>query len=314
MDSQITGAAFMIQRSYGHIPVDSERLKDPAVAAAASKMHCIKTSGGFLGDVTGLGKTDETMLAVSYNALYGEHADGHKPHLITMPNGAVFSQWQNKIWSDYQDLQLIISNDERPSEAKFQDCWVSSTAMREAPASLKNWPQILRYTFDPKDPRASKVVILTPYNSHVARTVAVQWVDKNHADRKNALALPYRNTKFRKTLENERKARKTDLRYQEPIFTSKWKDVFESVWLDEGHRIRHAMTKTNASILLLNCKIAWNITATPTINSSFVSTLCTLMILLQIDLGDDTLADYLYPIGYTRWDTHSLANREGPTV
>ncbi|KAL8976770.1 MAG: hypothetical protein Q9205_007295 [Flavoplaca limonia] len=269
LDSQITGAAFMIARSHGGVPVAKDRLNDPAVAAAAAALECIKTSGGFLSDVTGLGKTDETMLAVSYNALYGDHSAGHKPHLITVPNGAVFSQWQHKIWSDYRDLQLIISNDERPSEAKFQECWVSSTAMREAPASLKNWPESLRYIFDPKDPRASRVVILTPYDSHVARTVAIKWVDKSHPDRKNALALPYRSARSRKKLEKERKARQKELEFQEPVFTSKWKDVFESVWLDEGHRIRHAMTKTNASILLLNCKIAWSITATPNINSSF---------------------------------------------
>ncbi|KAL8646788.1 MAG: hypothetical protein Q9210_005932 [Variospora velana] len=271
LDSQITAAAFIIQRTYGGIPVPEERRVIPEVAVALDALKSIKTSGGFLADVTGLGKTDEALLALSWCAVYGDHSHGHRPHLITTPNGAVFAQWAEKIWQDYRDVQLIISNDERPSDQKYQDCWVSSTAMREAPADLRNWPEHLRYIFDPADPRASRAVILTPYDSHMARTVGLVWVDKDSAERKEALALPDQTFKSRKKLRQEKKARAKELYHQEPIFVSRWKGIFEFVWLDEGHRIRHAITKTHASILLLEARTHWLITATIQINSSFVS-------------------------------------------
>ena len=58
-----------------------------------------------------------------------------------------------------------------------------------------------------------------------------------------------------------------------PIFISKWKGVFSTVMLDEGHEVRHVMTRLHASILLLQAPINWFLTATPIVNSAFVSPL-----------------------------------------
>ncbi|KAL8834745.1 MAG: hypothetical protein Q9170_003622 [Blastenia crenularia] len=269
LDSQVTGATFILQRMYGTIPVGKDRSKLQDVARAVMQLESIRTCGGFLADITGLGKTDESLLALSWSAVYGDHTDGHRPHLAVVPNGTVFNQWQEKIWNDYRDLTLIVSNDNKPSDHRFAENWVSSTAMREAPDTLRNWPSHLKYIFDKTDPRSSKVVILTPYDSHATRTIALDWVDKKDPKRTEALALPDHNSDSRERIKRERTKRPEVLQSQEPIFRSKWKGIFECIWLDEGHKIRHAITRINASILLLDAPFLWVLTATPVINSSY---------------------------------------------
>ena len=60
-------------------------------------------------DVTGLGKTDTALRFASQYALYADHTDGHRPILSTISNGAVFSQWVEKIFQDYQDLEQVMT-------------------------------------------------------------------------------------------------------------------------------------------------------------------------------------------------------------
>ena len=166
LDSQVNSIAFMLQRSTGGIPVSEERARDPKVASACRSLDSVCTFGGYLVDVTGMGKTDTALGFASQYALYGkhvDHSDGHRPILITTPNGAVFSKWVEKIFHHYLDLTLVISNDDRPSDAKFLKNWVSSTAMREAPHKLDNWPDHLRYVFNTNDPRASKKKVYTVF-------------------------------------------------------------------------------------------------------------------------------------------------------
>ena len=119
LDSQVTGAAFMLQRIYGQVPVDTERAKDPEVTIASNKLKSVKTDGGYLVDVTGFGKTDTACLFLCQHALYGDHSAGHRPALIVVPNGVVFSQWQGKLFDKFPDLTLIVSNDEKPSKTKY---------------------------------------------------------------------------------------------------------------------------------------------------------------------------------------------------
>ena len=83
----------MLQRTYGYVPIDPVRLNDPMTSDASEVLKSIKTSGGFLVHVTGLGKTDTACLFASQSALYASDANGHKPTLIVVPNGAVFAQW-----------------------------------------------------------------------------------------------------------------------------------------------------------------------------------------------------------------------------
>ncbi len=232
LDSQVTAAAFILQRTFGVIPIDQERRKDKAVRDAATRLQSVRTRGGIVADVTGLGKTDESLLALSYLALYGEHSGReHRPHLLAVPNGPVLGQWADKIFEQYGDLDLIISSDERPTRSRYEEHWVSATAMREAPTSVRNWPSHLHYVFNLEDRRASRTVILTPYDSHAARTLDEVWVDKGSEARQNVLAVPDCTTKNRKRVMKERRQRKNELQNQEPIFSSKWRGRFESVWL-----------------------------------------------------------------------------------
>ena len=143
--------------------------------------------------------------------------------------------------------------------------------MRETPSKLDNWPADLKYVFEQNNPKASRTVILTPYDSHSARTVGIEWVHKSDPVRKNALTLP--NTKSR-SKKKKRNAMREQERTEdaEPVFVSKWKGIFDLVLLDEGHKVRHVMTKIHASILLLEAATHWFLTATPIINSAYVST------------------------------------------
>lgn len=269
LDSQINAIAFMLQRSTGGIPVSEERAQDPEVASACLSLESVCTFGGYLVDVTGMGKTDTALGFASQYALYGRyanHSDGHRPMLITTPNGAVFSQWVDKIFHNYQDLTLIISNDDKPSDAKFLKNWVSSTAMREAPHKLDNWPDHLRYVFNINDSRASKVVIISPFDSHSARTMDVTY-RKPYAVPTEKVAG--RRRRARRAVASRTKAHK-DHQGEVPVFTTKWKGRFSVVICDEGHRVRHVMTKIHASIQQLGAKIYWFFTATPVMNTLMV--------------------------------------------
>ena len=148
LDTQITGAASMLQMSNGCIPIAAERAQDPGVAKAYDSLKSVKTYGGYLVDVTGFGKIETALLFACQQALYADHSSGHRPQLVVAPNGAVLNQWQKQIADFFGDVSLIISNDDRPSEARFLHNWVSSTAMREAPNKLDNWPVHLRYVWD----------------------------------------------------------------------------------------------------------------------------------------------------------------------
>lgn len=175
LDSQINGAAFMLQRSLGKIPVSAERGKDAQIADAVESLESVRTYGGYLGDGTGFGKTMTALLFASYFAKYADHSNGHRPMIIITPNGAVFGQWIDVMWRRSKDLTVIISNDDKPPNTRYLKHWVSSTAMREAPKSMNNWPEHLQYVFDPNDPRASKTVFVTPYDTHKDRTIETTW-------------------------------------------------------------------------------------------------------------------------------------------
>ena len=119
LDSQITGFTFMIQRSMGGVPVPDGKENDPDVLAAVQRLKSIRTLEGYLFDGTGFGKTITALAFTSLYALYGDHSDGHRPILIVVPNGAVFSQWVDAIWEHFCNLRVIISNDDKPSDSKF---------------------------------------------------------------------------------------------------------------------------------------------------------------------------------------------------
>ncbi len=44
------------------------------------------------------------------------------------------------------------------------------------------------------------------------------------------------------------------------------------VLVDEGHKVRHVLTKIHSSLAQLEAKINWFLTATPVMNTAFVGT------------------------------------------
>jgi hypothetical protein len=107
----------------------------------------------------------------------------------------------------FADLLLIVAHGEKP-EPKYAELWVSSTAMKQAPKNRKHWPDKFNYIFDPNDSKASKTVMLSTYDTFASRTIIT-------------------------TME------KRDKKKDRKRYVSKWNGVFNMVFLDEGHKLRH---------------------------------------------------------------------------
>jgi SNF2 family DNA or RNA helicase len=111
--------------------------------------------------------------------------------------------------------------------------------MTQAPEKLSHWPKNLCYVFDTSNPQSAKTILLSTYDTFASRTL---------------------NTVFEK-----REGKKDRKRYM-----SKWKNIFNVVILDEGHKLRHPWTKIYAAVKGLMAEIHWFLTATPVVNSSVV--------------------------------------------
>ncbi|MCJ1387691.1 hypothetical protein MMC18_000534 [Xylographa bjoerkii] len=98
LDSQINGAAYMLQRTHGTIPVPSAHSNNSVTAAAIRQLKSVKTFGGVIVDEPGFGKTPLALLFASYHALFASHMDetgaaSHRPMLLVVLPSAVISPW-----------------------------------------------------------------------------------------------------------------------------------------------------------------------------------------------------------------------------
>lgn len=232
LDTQITGAVFMLQRTFGSIPLPSDSTDE--VHKAAGSLTGPRTHGGIITDTMGLGKTFLALLFVNYCAVHGTPLV-NKPTLILAPNGVVLGQWLDAIYQFFPDLAIILVHSEKPTDAKFANCWVPVHAMRQSPQDLRSWPKHLTYIFDVDDRNAARAVVLSTYDTFASRTVATTTV----------------------------RGRK--------IFKSRWQDKIGAAIFDEGHRLRHRTTRAYAAVRELNADSHWFLTATPVVNSSHVS-------------------------------------------
>lgn len=244
LDNQINGAVFMIQRSCGIIPVNRERTSVITVICAAEELESVRTFGSLVVDIMGFGKTLTELLFLAYYALCAAQdvipsQTEHRPALCVAPSGIVLHQWQKAI-AQFPTLISIIAHGEKSSNPKFANNWVSATAMREAPASLKHWPPHLRYIFDKTNLATSSVVTLSSYETFSTRTVSVH----------------IRRTKSKK---------------EKKTYESKWTNRFDVIILDEGHKLRHPGTKTYANIKALSADVHWFLIVTSIINNSLVA-------------------------------------------
>lgn len=258
LDTQINGAAFMLQRTHGYIPVAREWAEKSEVAAALEILKSVKTYGGIVADIPGLGKTATALLYMCLDALYATHVNekgqvDHRPFLLLVPSGPVFNQWLQLITKHFNDLHLIISVGSRAPEPRFDRMWISSTAMQEAPHTLNRWPQHLKYVFDHQDPKASRTVILSTYDTHAERSI---------------------KTTFRKPKIGESHLvhwMESEKKFVVPVYSSHLENVLRAVILDEGHRARNPLTKLHQSVAQLRSPVHWFLTATPIINDNLVS-------------------------------------------
>lgn len=235
LDSQVTGAVYMVQKTYGGFPeLDDDRGR----CDAAKKLESLATFGGIIVDTMGLGKTYLALLYLNLMAVHGRR-DSHRPSLILTPSGIVLSQWAIAISKSFPDLNLIVAHGGKPTSLKYANAWVSGKAMEMAPTNLSKWPRALRYVFDKTDPRASRTVILSSYETFASRTLTTILEQ-----------IPGRKDKT--------------------IYRSNWNGVFECAILDEGHKLRHPWTKTYAAVKGLSVDTHWFLTATPVVNSSLV--------------------------------------------
>lgn len=85
LDSQVTVLHSYVSEAMG----TPARKDDPEVVKACISLQSVKTSGGFLVDVTGFGITDTACLFLSQHAVYADHSSGHRPMVIVVPNGAL---------------------------------------------------------------------------------------------------------------------------------------------------------------------------------------------------------------------------------
>ena len=88
--------------------------------------------------------------------------------------------------------------------------------------------------FDEDDPAASRIILLSTYDTFANRTTAI--IEKSGTKKKT--------------------------------YTLTWKGVFDTVVLDEGHKLRHPWTRAYARVKGLEARHHWFLTATPVVNNS----------------------------------------------
>jgi hypothetical protein len=105
---------------------------------------------------------------------------------------------------------------------------------------LTLWPTHLKYIFDTTDPKASRTVFISTYD-----TMSERCLDD------------------RAEIDKETGKEKT-------VIFNKWAGVFRIIAMDEGHRLRHPGTRGAKMIKTFQAEVFWFITATPTVNSPLV--------------------------------------------
>ena len=124
---------------------------------------------------------------------------------------------------------------------KFANAWVLAYAMTLAAGDHWLWPSHLCYIFDTADPKASRAVVLSTYDTFVQRTIITTWKPK----------VEYKPLK--------------------KTYVSKWANVIGTAILDKRHKLCHQTTQLYVAVKLLAADSHWFLTATPIVNSFFVN-------------------------------------------
>lgn len=129
LDSQVTGAVYMIQKTFGHWPY-------PIDESIAQGLRCLATHGRFIVNTMGLGKTFFALFYLNILAVHGPFVAPFQPTLILAPSDVVLHQWLEAIYRFFPDLKIIVTHGHKPIESKYADLLVSALAIRKAPEDL----------------------------------------------------------------------------------------------------------------------------------------------------------------------------------
>ncbi|ELR07912.1 hypothetical protein GMDG_08560 [Pseudogymnoascus destructans 20631-21] len=233
---QVTGFLWMILKAYGytHAPTKEGQLQ-------ADELQTARTYGGVLVDNMGLGKTYTSCLYLEWVIQFftPETPGNYRPHLILAPAGPVIEQWRLDITKNFKGINLILAYGDSPPDGASSLRWISSKAMRSHPHSPKKFPAGLRFIFDQNNRMAAKTVILTSYDTLAART-----------------------------LQKPRRQPGDTTQFKPSEWIGRWKGVFHTVIMDEGHKVRNPLTNIHVAVARLNARHHWFITGTPIQNQS----------------------------------------------
>ena len=124
---------------------------------------------------------------------------------------------------------------------KFANAWVLAYAMILAAGDHRLWPSHFCYISDTADPRVSRAVVLSTYDTFARQTIITIW--------------------------------KLKAEYKPPkkTYVLKWANVIGTAILDKKHKLCHQTTQLYAAVKLLAADLHWFLTATPIVNSFFVT-------------------------------------------
>jgi SNF2 family DNA or RNA helicase len=254
---QVTGAVFILLCLYGTIPLPTEHANEPAVVACLNSLKRLQTFGCIVADTTGLGKTKETLLALSFSIRFQDEQDDtgksiYKPSLIAVPSQLVM-QWVKEIRTHWP-FQLLISYDKDEIDDNNQSKVISSKVMKQFAETGKGLDKRFKRNFNENDRRARETIVLTSIDTHAERTTWVETV--HHA------AVSFDPPRYDEVTGVEKFA---EAAYDEHFYRS-W-----IVVVDEAHGIKNVHTQNFASIFTLKARYKILVTATPMQNNQSVS-------------------------------------------
>lgn len=265
---QVTGAAFMLVRLFGTIPLPSGHNGKEDVKKNLSKLRGLQTFGCMNSDYTGLGKTVETLLAAAFAVLYHSEEDRRgnllfKPILCAVPANAV-KGWAKEIDDYWPMFQLAISYDPEAVGTDLQDFVLPASAVKTLPHNreglneTKDSGKDFSWLFDGTVNNQS-TIFLTSHDTQASRFVRKheKWVrpegyDPPRFDRAG-------NEKFKRA------------GYMEVEYKTKMAKAFSMSIVDEVHELKNPESRGFAAIWLAAAKYHILLSATLMQNSQAVS-------------------------------------------
>lgn len=182
-DYQILGAIGCVLKLYGRIDAEkllraTNYLANPQaedIRRAAADLQDVLLHGAILANDTGFGKTKQSLLvACMHTILYDAPRPGeaskqdYKPTLLVAPL-TLINQWLLEMRDCWPSLQVVVSFSQHDYRESMALSSIPPQVMKEYPR-LDALPANLKYVFDTSDVKATSTVIITSYETHMART------------------------------------------------------------------------------------------------------------------------------------------------